>query len=91
MPSLEQIDPAFNLRCGAEAVIALLINHKEGSPQDVDPNHPLPTLYYALSLVYLRNVAIPDPDIDSNSKYIRYEIFFPLFPCELIVPQGPIF
>ncbi|PNP81061.1 hypothetical protein FNYG_05528 [Fusarium nygamai] len=71
MPSLKQIDPAFDLRYAAESVIALLINHKEGSPQAVDPNHPLPTLYYALSLVYLRNVAISDPEIDSNSKYIR--------------------
>ncbi|KAG5763407.1 hypothetical protein H9Q72_008509 [Fusarium xylarioides] len=71
MPSAKQIDPAFDLRRAAESVIALLINHKEGSPQAVDPNHPLPTLYYALSLVYLRNVAISDPEIDSNSKYIR--------------------
>ncbi|KAF5630981.1 uncharacterized protein FTJAE_8061 [Fusarium tjaetaba] len=71
MPLLEQIDHAFDLRHGAEAVIALLIGHKEGSPQAVDPNYPLSTLYYALSLVYLRNVAISDPDIDSNCKYIR--------------------
>ncbi|KAF5536515.1 hypothetical protein FNAPI_11725 [Fusarium napiforme] len=71
MPSLEQIDHAFDLRHGAEAVIALLIGHKQGSPQAVDPNYPLPTLYYALSLVYLRNVAISDADIDSNCKYIR--------------------
>ncbi|KAF5695070.1 hypothetical protein FDENT_628 [Fusarium denticulatum] len=71
MPSLEQIDPAFDLRYAAESVIALLINHTEGSLQAVDSNHPLPTLYYALSLVYLRNVAICDPEIDSNSKYIR--------------------
>lgn len=71
MSSLSKIHVTFDLRSAAESVIALLKKHKQVSPQPLDVSDTLPTLYHSLSLVYLRNVVISDPEIDSNSKYIR--------------------
>ncbi|KAF5685966.1 hypothetical protein FCIRC_3064 [Fusarium circinatum] len=71
MPSLKQFDARFDLRYVAESTIALLIKHKDVSPQAADLSDTLPSLYYSLSRVYLRDVFISDPEIASNSKYIR--------------------
>ncbi|KAF5557454.1 hypothetical protein FMEXI_777 [Fusarium mexicanum] len=70
-PSLKQLDSRFDLRYVAESTIALLIKHKDVSPQAAELSDTLPTLYYSLSRVCLRDVFISDPEIASNSKYIR--------------------